>query len=161
MFGEILRSLREGRHLKQKELAEKLYISPSAISQYENGRTRPSRENLEALTKFFNVSTDYLLRYSSNADLEEMMNQPHFGNVSVSEFLEKCMLLPQEHRATLMDIIDGLVLLGRERQNEVPAVSWLNIKISAYDIIHKLCACNLCRHTIFVFIVAYCSLIPF
>ena len=60
-FSERLKELREESNLTQKNLANKLNISKSAISAWEIGRNQPSYDLLIEIAKFFNVSTDYLL----------------------------------------------------------------------------------------------------
>ncbi len=45
----------------QKQVADKLGVSPSIVSGYETGERTPSTENLLALSYLYNVSTDYLL----------------------------------------------------------------------------------------------------
>lgn len=42
MFSRILRDLREAAQEKQSDVAKAVFVSPSAISQYEHGRTVPS-----------------------------------------------------------------------------------------------------------------------
>lgn len=110
MFSDILKELRKSRNLSQKQFAQKIYISPSAVSQYENGHTLPSRENLERIAKFFDVSTDYLLGTSSIADLEEKLNQDYCSGVSVSLLVNKCMSVKGKHRETLLDVVEALEL---------------------------------------------------
>ncbi len=46
---------------KQKELAESIGLSTSAISDWKKKGTNPAAENISAIADFFNVSTDYLL----------------------------------------------------------------------------------------------------
>ena len=41
-LGEIIRSLRATNGMTQKELADKLSISPSTIGMYEQGRREPA-----------------------------------------------------------------------------------------------------------------------
>ena len=48
-------------NLSQKEVANKLNISPSIVSGYETGERSPSTENLLALSYLYKYSTDYLL----------------------------------------------------------------------------------------------------
>ncbi|MFI3914285.1 helix-turn-helix domain-containing protein [Carnobacterium maltaromaticum] len=60
-FGDKLKQLRENRDMKQKELAELLYLRQSSVSDYENNKSIPSGEIINKLTKIFNVSADYLL----------------------------------------------------------------------------------------------------
>ena len=61
MYYKRIRDLREDKDLTQKQLAEKLEVSPSIVSGYETGDRTPSLENLLALAKLYNCSTDYLL----------------------------------------------------------------------------------------------------
>lgn len=61
LFSEILRNLRKKEQLTQDELANKLKISKSAISMYENGNRTPDFETLEAIADFFNVNLSYLI----------------------------------------------------------------------------------------------------
>lgn len=60
-FHARLRQLRQKERLTQGELAEILDLKPTAISNYESGRNEPSFEKLIALSRYFNVSCDYLL----------------------------------------------------------------------------------------------------
>lgn len=59
--GERIRELREDADLKQKEVADALNITNRMMSNYERGICNPSLEYLIALSRFFHVSTDYLL----------------------------------------------------------------------------------------------------
>lgn len=61
LFSEILRNLRKQEKLTQDELANKLKISKSAISMYENGNRTPDFETLETIADFFNVNLSYLI----------------------------------------------------------------------------------------------------
>lgn len=45
----------------QKQVAEKIGVSPSIVSGYETGERTPSTEVLLALSYLFQCSTDYLL----------------------------------------------------------------------------------------------------
>jgi len=59
-----LRQLRYKNNLTQEELARVIGLKPTAISNYESERNEPSLEKLIALSKFFDVSCDYLLGVS-------------------------------------------------------------------------------------------------
>ncbi len=60
-FSIILKKLRLQDNLTQAELSEKLNISKSSISMYENGAREPDFETLELIADFFNVDMNYLL----------------------------------------------------------------------------------------------------
>lgn len=61
MLGKRLRELRKKKGIRQKDLANYLQISDSAIGMYENGKRDPDSETIKKLADFFNVSVDYLL----------------------------------------------------------------------------------------------------
>lgn len=60
-FGEILKRLRKNAHMTQQELADKLWISKSSVSCYEQNTRFPSPEMLIKIASIFHVSVDYLL----------------------------------------------------------------------------------------------------
>ena len=56
-----LKDLREQYHYSQKEVANRLNISPSIVSGYETGERTPSTEILLKISSLYQCSTDYLL----------------------------------------------------------------------------------------------------
>lgn len=60
-FDEKLQKLRTDEQLTQEELAEKLYVSRTAISKWESGRGYPSIDSLKAIAKYFHVTIDELI----------------------------------------------------------------------------------------------------
>ena len=56
-----IRELRNRAGLTQKELAERLYKSESAIRMWELGKSEPDLQSINALAEIFNVSVDYIL----------------------------------------------------------------------------------------------------
>ena len=67
-FGLKLKQIRTSRGLTQQRLADKLGITKSTISAYENSSKYPSLEILYNLAIILNVSTDYLLGLSNDKD---------------------------------------------------------------------------------------------
>ncbi len=61
MLGERIAALRRRAGISQKELADRLGVSASAIGMYEQGRREPSADRLVEMAELFGVSTDYLL----------------------------------------------------------------------------------------------------
>ncbi|MBQ8292460.1 MAG: helix-turn-helix transcriptional regulator [Bacilli bacterium] len=59
-FNEQIQKLRKECGMTQNELAEKLFISYQAVSQWENGNTKPDIDLLPKLAEIFNVSIDEL-----------------------------------------------------------------------------------------------------
>lgn len=56
-----LRQIRKERNLNQLKVAMDLNISREALSHYENGKREPSIDFLNKLSKYFNVSIDFLM----------------------------------------------------------------------------------------------------
>lgn len=61
MFPERLKSLRIQHNLTQKQIAEFLGTSQPSYQNWEKGTRQPSRNTIQKIADFFNVSTDYLL----------------------------------------------------------------------------------------------------
>ena len=64
-IGGKIKKLRTERHMSQMEFAERLGVTKSAISSYENGSRLPSYDILLKMARIFKISTDMLL---GNAD---------------------------------------------------------------------------------------------
>jgi transcriptional regulator with XRE-family HTH domain len=60
-MGDRLRAARRRRHLSLRDLAARLGLSPSLISQVETGRAKPSVSTLYAIAQELDVSLDELL----------------------------------------------------------------------------------------------------
>lgn len=80
-IGPRLRARREERNVSLRELARRLGISPSAISQFETGKSRPSVSTLYAIVSELGISLDELFSGISGepADAgppEETLQQP-------------------------------------------------------------------------------------
>lgn len=82
MFKDRLKELRRKKGLSQQELADKIYISHSAICKWEMGNGVPSEINIKALCAFFEVDEEWLF---DRGDLKEgikITKRNHNVNVS-------------------------------------------------------------------------------
>lgn len=59
--------LRKKTGISQADLARALRISPSTVGMYEQGRRIPDLETLIAMSRFFDVSLDYLITGAEHA----------------------------------------------------------------------------------------------
>lgn len=57
-----IKKLRKQKKWSQKQLADKLNIHQTAVSQWETGRSYPDIEIAIKLSEIFNVSIDYLIK---------------------------------------------------------------------------------------------------
>lgn len=60
IFGDNIKRLRKNKGLKQQEIAELLGVKQNTYSDWENGKTEPSFENLVKLADLLDVSLDWL-----------------------------------------------------------------------------------------------------
>ena len=94
-FNEKLQELRKQRGLTQEELAEKLYVSRTAISKWESGRGYPNIESLKAIAKFFSVTVDELLSSGEVLTIAEEDNkrkEKHFYDL-ICGLLDLCIAM--------------------------------------------------------------------
>ncbi|KZN99393.1 helix-turn-helix domain-containing protein [Pseudobacillus badius] len=61
-----IRELRKKSGLTQKELADKVNVSPQVISNWERRYTNPDYDDVKKLAEIFDCSSDYLLGRSDN-----------------------------------------------------------------------------------------------
>lgn len=84
-FNEKLQELRKQKGLTQKELAESLYVSRTAISKWESGRGYPSIDSLKATAKLFGVTIDELLsgdELLTIAEEDSKQKEKHFRDLA-------------------------------------------------------------------------------
>ena len=74
-FAQKLLNLRTQSGYSQEALAEKLNVSRQAISKWELGTTLPETEKVIAISDFFKVSLDYLLRGHIRMDSDESLDR--------------------------------------------------------------------------------------
>ena len=111
-IGERIKTLRKRKHWTQDELAHHLEVAPSSVGSYERGSRQPTIENLIRMSRYFNVSLDYLLCQSDDErTLEEYKKE---DTTDIKEFLrdQAVMLngleLSDGDKQRVMDILIGL-----------------------------------------------------
>ena len=80
-FNEKLQILRKQKGLTQEELAQKLYVSRTAVSKWESGRGYPNIESLKAIAKLFSVSLDELLSADEALELAREEGEKKAGAI--------------------------------------------------------------------------------
>ena len=78
-LGNRIRLARERAGYTQEKVAEKVGVSRSAVSRWEQGEIEPKVQNLAAVAALLNVSTDYLL------GIEDHANAGSFGLTEEAE----------------------------------------------------------------------------
>lgn len=69
-MGKRLKHLRTDNNMTQATLAQKLNLTKSVISAYENDLRLPSYDVLIQISKIFHVSTDYLFGLESSTGVD-------------------------------------------------------------------------------------------
>ena len=69
-FGNTLKTLRIKNDMTQSQLSQKLGLTKSVISAYENGLRMPSYDVLIEISKLFKVTTDYLLGIEHKREID-------------------------------------------------------------------------------------------
>lgn len=75
-IGSNIKTEREKKKLTQKELADRLYVTPQAVSRWENGSVEPSIDTLKQMSAIFGVNLDTLTSNESLAKKEPEVTAP-------------------------------------------------------------------------------------
>lgn len=102
-ISQRLYELRKERNLSQKALALELGISQKAISQIENKENGATSHTLILLSKFFKVSTDYLLGLENENGMIILENDL---SEDESYFVDVLRQLNQKDKNTLYELAD-------------------------------------------------------
>ena len=73
-MGEALRLLRIFNGYKSAELAKKLELSQSYVSELENGKKQPTMEVLDKYAKVFDMKKSTLMLFAESLEGEEIKN---------------------------------------------------------------------------------------
>lgn len=107
-IGDRIRRIRKQDELTQTELADKIGITQTLVSDYERGRARPPAEMLIHSAKVLEASADELL----GLEKPQKGNGLH-GNHRILRRLRLIEKLPAADRKAVFKVIDAML----ERQN--------------------------------------------
>lgn len=71
MLSDKLYQLRKKSGLSQEQLAEALNVSRQSVSKWESGLSMPESEKLIAISEYFGVTLDYLMKDGEEASPEK------------------------------------------------------------------------------------------
>lgn len=111
-IGERIRRLRKYLQMTQKELAEKVMISPSSITRLESGKIMVSIFTLIEIAKVLDVPVSTLLVENNKSEIE-----PELSRISVK--LAKCT--PEQRKALIQCfelMIDAIFLRNKFSRTE-------------------------------------------
>ncbi|OEH86215.1 hypothetical protein BHU72_11810 [Desulfuribacillus stibiiarsenatis] len=116
MLGQRLRGLRKLKKMTQQDIADKMSLAKSTISQYENNINEPDNEMINKLADFFEVTVDYLLGRTDNpspADTDDW-GLPEDAHVFFKDY-EK---LSDEDKVKAREHIKFLLHMAEQKNNE-------------------------------------------
>ena len=141
-FVERLKSLRKEKGITQKQLAANLDISLSAVINYENAQRSPSSAVLTLLSRFFNVSKEYLTGESDERKPECTWDDPEIMEAvrenlptqisGLNDVLKDC---PAQEQKLTFDILVQLryVLELKDTAQKMTALSMLHDVAAAVE----------------------------
>ena len=103
LIGERLREIRKRRGLTQDELANKLGINQTLVSQYERGKLRMHGTLIAAFAKALKVSSDELL------GLQRIRGNGFIQDRRLLRRLEKMDSLSRSQKRALLATIDAFI----------------------------------------------------
>ena len=108
-FGTVLRKLIEEHGITQKSLAAKLNLAPSTLGSYVQNTREPDFELLKKIASYFQVTTDYLLDYRSDAG----------KSAQEDELLQVFRLLTPKQQAVYLEQGKAFTRLGKQEKQDV------------------------------------------
>lgn len=112
-FGERLYECMQQAGYSQKQLAEKINITPTRLNYWIKDKRQPDIPWIRALADALNVSTDYLIGNTSespsDADLLQKLVSSAGGNEFVLALARSWLKLDEAQREVLNRFIDDVV----------------------------------------------------
>lgn len=71
LFNEKLKKLRKNKNITQEELAQKIFVTRTAVSKWESGKGYPSLDTLKILAEFYGISIDNLISNEEIIDISK------------------------------------------------------------------------------------------
>ena len=154
-FGEFLKSLREKRGLKPKELASEAEIKPNTYSRYEQGRNRPSSYWIiqrisdalglerfsEERARLFWLAGEWIERATPSEGLPGPRCNHLWGRTELISEVVGTLLDPQGLHIVLLSAFGGYgktelaryVSVDLVEKNEFKDAAWLSLKQEEYE----------------------------
>jgi len=128
-YSKVIKVLRVKQGLTQKDLATKLSISPSLVSQWESGWKTPNISEVLKLSKLFNVSTDFILTGKTIKTRTEEIEQSKSIQYDFYKYLNKEYDL-KEHPELISKHFEYL-WANPEKNKEIPSKlgEWYGVRV--------------------------------
>ena len=111
-----IKELRAEKGILQADLAKLLKIGQATISNWENGRTEPDQDALREMSKFFDVSIDYIL---GNTDIKNPLTSEDMNGLTEKQIkiLEMMGELPEQDQDDLIQQAEYRIWLKHQKKS--------------------------------------------
>ena len=125
-LGKRIAELRREKGLKQDELAEKLNVSPQAVSKWENDQTCPDISLLPDLAKILGVSVDELLS-GKKEDVPAVRMLPESERKNINDMMVRIVVDSCDGDKVRVNLPVALVQVALDMGMELPQFSGNNM----------------------------------
>lgn len=137
-IGLKIEELLESQGKKQKDLAEYLNINSNIVSYWCNGTRKPNIEQIIEISKYFNVSTDYILDVSQNkttdTNLKAVCEYVHLKDDTVEALHNNPLFKMFFDFALCSDVAEDFELFCQQLEKYRISLSDLYFKQSDFEI---------------------------
>ncbi len=104
VFSERVKQLRKAKKQSQNDVGKALGKSRESISKYELGEREPDPNVIALLSKYFNVSSDYMLGITDHSENEAVDNSKSFSRKlsAFESYLKNENFMPYLRLAVIM-----------------------------------------------------------
>ena len=102
-FGKNLAALRVNAGLTQKQMAEKIGIPASLVTDYERGRLRLHADLIVKIAKILNISADAILGLNNTVSTQDEIS------LRLTKRMKKIDQLSEFKKKIILQIIDGYI----------------------------------------------------
>ena len=104
-FPNKLKNFRKEAGLTQKQLADALGISASAVGMYEQGRREPDKDTLILISNYFGVTVDSILGISRGNDLSDCLEDIKNQAMAAKGLMFNGVMLDADKINQLVDVM--------------------------------------------------------
>ena len=115
-----IREIRKEKGITAKQLAHKLGIAESTISQYENFKREPDNATLINIANIFEVSLDYLLCRTDTPDEIKKDQESEIPGLPDEDLIYIISQLTQHDVQRVRDFVEGLKAARAEQSSQTP-----------------------------------------
>jgi transcriptional regulator with XRE-family HTH domain len=109
ILGNRLKQLQLERRILKKDIANALGISTVGYYRYETGQHTPPTEMIVNISRFFNVSTDFLLGLSNDPTIHDPVIDEESAALEQAIYTNERIDLPMDQKYCTNDICCGSV----------------------------------------------------